>query len=92
MRRALLDNEHAWMKLLHSGKNYQGPVEEVLADVPGTEKAVLDIGYVSCSFIVFVNMFIMTPRADVGLVCGEHRCRFAKLVHSTCSWLRLQDP
>lgn len=29
------------------GKNYHGPVEEVLENTPGVDKAILDLGYVA---------------------------------------------
>jgi hypothetical protein len=91
MCRALLDNEHVWIKVVRSGKNYQGPVEEVLAYVPGAEKAVLDIGFVSRSFIVSVIfMFTTAPRAVVGLACGECRCGFTKLARAARLWSTLQ--
>lgn len=35
------------LKAASYGKNYHGPVEEVLAITPGVEKAILDLGCVT---------------------------------------------
>lgn len=34
------------------GKNYHGPVEEVLVNTPGVYKAILDLGYVVFPFLL----------------------------------------